>query len=639
MTKHRMMLFAVVSVAVLVYANSIWNGFAYDDNWIIQRNPRVHDLGDLAGIWLTPYWPNFGSELGLYRPLTIFLFAIQWALGGGAAWAFHLVNVLLHAAVCVLVFRLIERLFSEDAAFGGAMIFAVHPLHTEAVANVVGQSELLAALGVLAACLIYVRRPDGPAIDWRRRIALFVIYGVSLLAKESAVVLPGLLVLLDCAQRRVQLNRESMKAYFNAVAFVFAMFCIILGAYLTLRLTVLGNITGTDAAPGLPYLREQYRVLNAFRAWPEFVRLLFFPLDLVIDYAPGITFPVESVTPMVGLGMLLAGITFILMFTTPWRPRAGLVTGWFFLTILPVSNFLFPIGVLIAERTLYLPSIAVAFLAGFAWEAAMKSTVRETRRLAVAAALAITMLLGVRTIIRNPDWDSLAAVWKALLRDHPEAYRAQWVNGSTMWSNGRIDLAEKYFQLAEKIWARDSQMLTEIANFYLGKRDFDKAIHYLERSRDMTGFVPRTYEFLGYAYLYGNRPQDAVATIIHAHGMGGVHKALTYAVLAGAYDDLGRYGDAAGAWRASAKARNGDIWLTYAMQARSLARDGRNQDALAAADLAVTRARNQPSILAVISKLKAAIADGCYPDGQDCDPLQGWMITSGASVTRPANSK
>lgn len=638
MNKRNLMLFAVLSAAVLVYVNSLWNGFAYDDTWIILRNTRVHDIGDLAGIWLTPYWPSFGSELGLYRPFTIFLFAIQWALGGGAPAVFHAGSVLMHAGACLLVFLLIEHLFSEDAAFGGAMLFAVHPLHTEAVANVVGQAELIVALGVLAACVIYVRRPAGPEVSWPRRLAVFALYGTALLAKESAVVLPGLLVVLDFVQRRVELSRESMKRYVSAVAFVFIIFCVILGAYLTLRLSVLGNITGEDAAPGLPYLREGHRVLNALRAWPEFVRLLFMPLDLVIDYAPGVTFPVESVTPMVALGMLLAGATLILMFTTPVRPRVGLPTAWFMLTILPVSNFLFPIGVLIAERTLYLPSVAVCFLAGYAWEAAMKSTVRETRRLAVGLALVITIVFGGRTIIRNPDWDSLASVWNGLMRDHPESYRAQWVNASTMWSAGRTELAEKYFQLAEKIWPRDSQMLNEIGNFYIGQKKFDKAVEYLERSREMTDFVPRTHEFLGYAYLYADRPRDALETVIHANSMGGTHKALTYAVIAGAYHDLGRYDDAAGAWRASARARNGDVWLAYAMQARSLASAGRTDQALAAADVAMTRAKNEPSLVNVVTKLKTAITEGCYPEASGCDPLEGWAIAAGSTVPSAANS-
>src|SRR5688572_16189427 len=163
---------AVIAAALVVYANTLWNGFAYDDVWIIQRNDRVHQLADLGRIWLTPYWPSFGSQLGLYRPFAIFAFAIEWAISGGAPWFFHLVNVLLHALVSVMVFVLIEKLFTRRAAFAGALVFAVHPLHTEAVANVVGQNELWAALGVLGASIIYVSRPEGIALQPRRMAAI-----------------------------------------------------------------------------------------------------------------------------------------------------------------------------------------------------------------------------------------------------------------------------------------------------------------------------------------------------------------------------------------------------------------------------------------------------------------------------------
>lgn len=630
---RRIALLIVATSAVLVYLNSLWNGFAYDDVWIILRNNRVHQLGDLRAIWLTPYWPSFGSELGLYRPVTIFMFALEWAIGGGLPWFFHLCNVLLHAGASVLVFMMIERLFSRRAAIAGGLIFALHPLHTEAVANVVGQGELIAAVGVLGACVIYISRSE-LELSWPRRLAILVIYAGSLLAKESAVVLPGLLVLLDFVQRRVVLQRAGLIRYFHAVGFLLAMCCAVLFAYLTLRMSVLGNLTGTDAAPGLPYLREQYRVLNALRAWPEFVRLLFAPLDLIVDYAPGVILPVDSITPMVALGMMLVAGCASLLLATPWHPRIGLPAGWFLITILPVSNFLFPIGVLIAERTLYLPSVTAAFVAGYAWEAAMASAARETRRLALALALALALSLGIRTVIRNPDWDSLAAVWRGLARDHPESYRSQWVNALSMWSAGKPDLAEKYFQIAEKIWPRDSQFLTEFGNFYIGQRDYRKAIAYLERSRDMTPFVPRTYEYLGYAYLYGGRPADALNAARHANSMEGSHKSITYALLGGAYDALGRYDEAAGAYGAAAKSPNGNLWLNDAMRARSLARAGRKTAALAAADVAMKKTRGQPSLVKVVTKLRDAIDAGCYPGGRNCDPLEGWAITAGG----PANS-
>lgn len=609
MTSRRNLLLLVIAAAILVYANSVWNGFAYDDTWIIAHNDRVHQLANLRIILFTPYWPSFGSELGLYRPFTILAFALEWAIGGGAPWVFHLTNVLLHAAACFLVFHLIERLINTRAAFAGALLFAVHPLHTEAVANVVGQGELWATIGVLTACIIYVNRPEGVAIDLRRRVLILVLYGVSLLAKESAVVLPGLLVLLDFAQARVQPTKHSMARYVHEIGFFIAMFCLVLAAYLTLRLSILGNITGTDAAPGMPFLREQYRLLNAVRAWPEFVRLLFLPLVLSVDYAPGVILPVESVTPMVALGMVLVGACVMLALATPWRPLAGLIAGWFLISILPVSNFFFPIGVLIAERTLYLPSVAVCILAGIAFAEALKSTERETRRLAIAAVAIITVVFGFRTVKRNPDWDSLTTVWESLARDHPESYRSQWVNALGLWSRKKNAQAEQYFLIAEKIWPRDSQFLTEFGNFYIGQRQYDKAVSYLERSRQMTPFVPRTHEFLGSAYLGAGRPADALASALHASGMEGADRSLTFTIIAGAYDGMHRYDEAVGAWRAAIQNSGGNVWMNWATLARSLAASGRKDEAAAAADVAFRKAKDKTSKYQV-ERLRAAIRSG-----------------------------
>lgn len=620
---------AVALAALAVYANSLWNGFAYDDTWIIQRNDRVHQLTDLSAIWLTPYWPSFGSQLGLYRPFAIFAYAVEWAISGGAPWFFHLVNVVLHAGVSVLVFLLIERLFTFRAAFAGALIFAIHPVHTEAVANVVGQNELWAAIGALGACLVYIGRPAGLVVDVKRLSAILGLYSLSILSKESAVALPGLLVLLDLVQKRVTLDRQGLLRYVRAVLPMAAAFTILLAGYLVLRHDVLGNLGGTDVAPGLPHLREQYRVLNALRAWPEFVRLLFFPLDLSVDYAPGIVMPVESFTPMVILGVVLVAAVLLLTLAVPRAPTAGLVAGWFLLTILPVSNFFFPIGVLIAERTLYLPSLAACFLAGFAWDAAMRSAQLESKRAAYALALVVIAFFSGRTVLRNPDWDSLESVWRSLHRDHPESYRAQWLNAINMWNQGRPDLAERYFELAYRLWSRDSQLITEWGNFYIGQRRYDKAVELLERSRDMTPFVPRTHELLAYAYLHGGRPREALIAANRAMNLEGPHRSLIYPVIAGAHERLGAYQDAARAWEAAVRLKSADLWLNWAMKARAEASAGRKEDARRSADVALMRAGNGPRATATVRQLKEAINNGCYPAGGACDPLKEWQVAIG----------
>jgi hypothetical protein len=293
LTSTRNAALLVFTASVLVYANSLWNGFAYDDTWIVLNNARVHQLADQRMIWLKPYWPTFGEALGLYRPLTIFLFAIQWAIGAGAAWVFHAVNVVLHAAASVLVLLLLRRLTTPAGALAGSLTFAVHPVHTEAVANVVGQGELLAAIGVLAACIVFVDRA-GVGISLRRTAALAGIFTLALLSKEGAIVLPFLIVLMDLALGRVSLRPRAIAAYCRHIGRLIAAFGIVVAAYLLVRTQVLGSLTGTDVAPSFPFLYGTKRVLNAFRAWPEYVRLLFFPTDLSADYSPAVILPVES---------------------------------------------------------------------------------------------------------------------------------------------------------------------------------------------------------------------------------------------------------------------------------------------------------------------------------------------------------
>ena len=135
-------------------ATSLGNGFAYDDLPLIVENARVTTL--------LPPWEYFGQSYwpagGLYRPLTAWLLALQWKLGGGAPWIFHATNVALHALVTGLVYLLARRMLAPAWAGLAALLFAVHPVHVEAVANVVGSRELLCTALVLAAVLTATAR-------------------------------------------------------------------------------------------------------------------------------------------------------------------------------------------------------------------------------------------------------------------------------------------------------------------------------------------------------------------------------------------------------------------------------------------------------------------------------------------------
>ncbi|MFO7261984.1 MAG: hypothetical protein DIU52_012580 [bacterium] len=622
---QRRWLLAVALLAVLTYANSIPNGFAYDDVYIIQKNERVHRLGDLRSIWLTPYWPINGHVYGLYRPLAIFGYAVQWALSDGAPWLFHAVNVLLHAGVSLLAFSFLARLTGPTGALIGAALFAVHPVHTEVVANVVGQAELLAAAGSLAACVLFIGRP-AEGIRLGRWLAVAALYAAAMLAKESAIVLPALLVTADLAYERRRGWYTSLLAHLRSIAPAILLLAPVALGFLGLRVYVLGSVAGTDAAPWLPFLREDGRIFVALRAWMEYVRLLFWPMDLSADYSPGVILPVTSFTPAVlaGAGFLTATVIFALVL--PKRPDVGLPAAWFLLAILPVSNLIIPIGVVVAERILYLPSLAVSIAAAYAWVALEQNGTRRARQLAAAAAAAVLVLFGGRAVLRNPEWKSTDTIFAALLRDHPESYRAQWYAAHRASQRRDAKAAAEHWGLACRLWPRDAALLTECGAHYLRAAWPERAVEFLEASRAMAPDVSRTQALLAQAYLQVGRAEDALRAAEQAMRIGPLEPVLQE-LRASALQAMGEHQRAARAARAAVSLGGEGTWREWAFYARTLFEAGAHAAASAALDTAFLRAGEDQRAREVLTALRDSVSMGTLdrnaPAGAEA--RNGWL--------------
>ena len=191
------------AIAIFCYANSLFNDFTYDDEYIVRTNPNIRSLADVRSIWLTDWWYYAGAEDGLapelrdpardrlYRPLTIFSLALNYAVHGLNPVGYHAVNVLLHGMVTILVWKFADRLFRKPRIAGvAALLFAVHPIHAEAVANVVGRAELLAALFLLVGLLALL--PKSGPLTIERAILAGLSGFAALLAKETAICFPFL---------------------------------------------------------------------------------------------------------------------------------------------------------------------------------------------------------------------------------------------------------------------------------------------------------------------------------------------------------------------------------------------------------------------------------------------------------------
>lgn len=611
-------------LALAVYANALRNGYALDDEAIILRNRVVHGLGDLRGVLLGPYWTDTGE---LYRPVTLLTFALGWAVHGPSTVAMHAWNVGVHAACSALVAVLVLRLGGgrTAAALAGAL-FAVHPVHVEAVANGVGRAELLATLFVLAGSLAYL---GGRARAPGRIAAVCALYLLALGAKEIAVSFPALLLVLDVL--RTRRARTPLHRVFRDNLPLLAALTATLAVYLALRVAATEGLMSNSPAPYFYGVTAARRVATAVRVWPEYLRLLLWPADLSMDWGPDAIRVVGWGSPRVWLG-LAVGAALAAGAALSWR-RGRWVAGavaWLALALLPVSNLLFPIGVVLAERNLYLPSVGLAFVFPPLVAAVARAPRRGARVLATAAAAVLLALGAARTWARTPDWRSSRTILYAMMEAHPEIWWVEWNAGHILARSGRPVEAIPWFHRAmRKVNGYHGIMNLDYATVLRDAGRFGDAEPVLRHCiRTFRKSVP-PYTLLA-SLLVEQRRYAEVLPLMDAAERIPRYGALSSAEIndrrALAYDGLGRLGPALAARRASLRdpflRRAFSPWYHYA---RLLAAAGDTAGARAALDAA--KARTTPRVRPLLT----------------LDPLpslqstlvRGWGKLPGAATLRP----
>lgn len=446
-----------------VYLTALRNGFAYDDVVVIPRDVRVTEFRFLDLI-AKPYWAAPG--MGLYRPLVTLSFAIDWALSDGSTVWFHAMNGVWHAAATVALYALLLAWFGAFAAGAGALVFAVHPVHVEAVANIVGRAELMAAFFVLLACTLWAHeRPHKPSVRLLL-VSLFVAF--AMLCKESAAVAPALLVLIDAARGRCNGLRELPGYFARTWRLYLSLAAVVIGA-VALRMAVTGVASPSQLDPIIEIMEAPgERIRTSMQVWPHYLRLLFFPRVLLADYGPRIMMPLDPGSPLILLGavVLAAVLTGGLFALNRGRGLAALTILWLPVTVLPVANLIVPIGILLAERTLYLPSVAVSFLAAVLVGAAQQTPVprRRAAQFAIGSVLLTAVVLGGwRTHQRIPDWRTTDTILMAQLRDRPDSFRGHWHAARIERRRNNVDKALDHYGYALYLWPYREQLLVDAA--------------------------------------------------------------------------------------------------------------------------------------------------------------------------------
>ena len=391
-------------VAFIVSLNTLGNGFALDDEWIVEKNTQIRSLSNVPEIFTSNYWQARGSQGGLYRPLTIFTYALNHALHKYQPAGYHLVNLLLHTGVTLLSFLLIRAISKNQwAASIGALLFAVHPIHCEAVANVVGRAELLsAAFGLL---MLYGHHHVKQNLEASTKPLALACAALSLFAallcKENSITLIPAIALFDiCFYNRNILTclKERWSIYLT--------YGCVCGLYLIIRFNVLGDVATPPINPqdnpigALPFFQ---RLGPALAVAGRYAVLLALPFGLSHDHGHGVLSTTTHLADpyfIAGLiGTALLGWVFIR--NLKQEPALAFAAGFTAITYSVASNILIPIGVGMGERLMYLPSFGLVALAGIGLAKLCASSWRKPVLLCLG--LLVFMYAGL-TWARNPVW-------------------------------------------------------------------------------------------------------------------------------------------------------------------------------------------------------------------------------------------
>ncbi len=452
----------LVSTAILLYINTLGHGFVLDDEVVIVKNAFVHQGVD--GILQLFTHDSFAGyervgtgesllEGGRYRPLSLVFFTLLYSLFGAEPLPYHLFNIGLYVLCGLLLLRVLRQCFRDDSkggwiAFFTALLFIVHPVHTEVVANIKSADELLAlSFGLLGT------------------IALFNGYDTG---KKGPLLLSGVMILLACLAKENAITWLVMAPmalwYFRKVRLPFLwsyVLPLLFGAalFLMLRENALGGqMTGRVMQDPMnnPFLQWNgdawvacslpVKVAALLYVFWRSIGLLIAPFTLTHDYYP-FHIELQSFVSAEVFGGLVVLLVFIFLFVRSLRDRKPEGYGiLFFLTTLSLTaNIFFPVGTFMAERFLFLPS--VGFILALVW---LFGSIGKKKWVIIGVVI-LSVLFSVMTILRNKAWKDNETLLRTDVRYSPNSAKMQNDLGTILLDSAlRTDDVQRQKQMLEE---------------------------------------------------------------------------------------------------------------------------------------------------------------------------------------------
>ncbi len=395
----------LVLLTFITYLNILPNNLFFDDEELIYKNTYIQNIKYLPLLFTENMIAGSGKISNMYRPILMTTFAVDHAFWGNNPFGYHLSSLILHAANGILVFYLINQLFKHQLlSLFTSVMFAVHPIQSEAVSYASGRTDPLYTFFFLLSLIFFVKG---------KTISVIIFFLLSLLSKETAIILPLILLLIYHLLEKNN-KRKTYKLVLLSATFISFI-------YIFLRLTVLNfaNTLNFYQTGNIYSQNLSVRFYTFTKVFFEYLSLIFYPKELMIARSATV---ITSITDLYVLSFILLFILGLFLSIKFYKkdPLYLFSFAWFFITILPVSGII-PINNIMAEHYLYLPSLSffllIAKLFTFLWQ----KFPGHTQRLVISLLIiAIIITLSGRTITRTFDWRNPIIFYTKSLAQSPE---------------------------------------------------------------------------------------------------------------------------------------------------------------------------------------------------------------------------
>lgn len=519
---RRKVVLSIVAACFLLYGNSLFNNYSIDDGYVIVGHPRVEKgISGIPEIFTSQYAIDKKQKYG-YRPVTLSSFALEYQFFGAVPFVSHLINLLIYTLTCLILFKLLKRLFQNYHWSLSAIavgIFIVHPIHSEVVNNVKSRDELLCFLFALLSLFNFIKYADTKKYFYIGSGLLLLV--LSLLSKPSSItyfaIIPfTLYYFTDIKWKGI-----------GSVALAFVGFVLLVRIAVPLVIDLDGEVISRNAMFfENPLYHEKgtfiSRIPTAFYTVLLYTKLLVVPHPLVFyygfDYVPIAGW--NDIQSWIAILSLVSGTGYAL-----YKMRSKTIVSfgilYFLITISMFSNLIKPAPGIIAERFVYLPSLGFCIVAAYGLFHLInkKDYSFEKNKVIFSTLIVMFTIAFVRVVVRNQDWnDQLTLVGKDI------QYLEKSVKANTMYADllfieynstsdreKKLVIAEKaikHYNQAIRTYPDHKDAINNLGVLYLNIGLYQAAIQNMKKAIELGATDSENYFNLGAVYeMNGNKPE------------------------------------------------------------------------------------------------------------------------------------